>query len=254
MKKQRNPLRVTRRQALLTGLAPVGGLLLTGCSKELPPTYGNILRMGDTLTYAAHHALLPRQGLVKEFTRGDISSFPAIGVTDPGDPSLRRPSPTYRALQRDGFKHWRLSVEGLVANPTSFSLAELQRLPPRTQITKHMCEEGWSAIAEWTGVPLSRVLDAAGVKPAARFVTFIALDGGEESVDMLDALHPQTLLAYRMNGADLPVRHGAPLRVRVERQLGYKSLKYVQQIVVSDVFPDAGKGIIKAGWSWYAGI
>src|SRR5215471_21737204 len=112
MKKRRKRLPITRRQALLTGLAPVGGLILTGCSRELPPTYGNILRMGDTLTYAAHHALLPSQGLVREFTKQDISSFPAIGVTDPGDPSLRRPNDSYRALQHDGFKDWRLSVEG----------------------------------------------------------------------------------------------------------------------------------------------
>ena len=254
MKKLRKPVAITRRQALLAGLTPVGSLILTGCSKELPPTYGNILRIGDTFTYAAHHALLPKQALVKEFTRNDISSFPAIGVTDPGDQKIRRPSHTYRALQRDGFRDFRLSVEGLVAKPTSLSLPELQRLPSRTQITKHMCEEGWTAIAEWTGVPLSRVLDAAGVQPAARFVTFLSLDGRAESIDMLDALHPQTLLAYGMNGAEIPVRHGAPLRVRVERQLGYKSVKYVQQIVVSDTFPDTGTGIIKAGWAWYAGI
>jgi hypothetical protein len=253
MKKTR-PVAITRRQALLAGLMPVGSLMLTGCSKELPPTYGHILRMGDTFTYAAHHALLPKQALVKEFSRSDISSFPAIGVTDPGDPRNRRPSQTYRALQRDGFREFRLSVEGLVAKPASFSLSELQRLPSRTQITKHMCEEGWTAIAEWTGVPLSCVLEAAGVQPAARFLTFLSLDGRAESIDMLDALHPQTVLAYGMNGTDIPVRHGAPLRARVERQLGYKSVKYVQQIVVSDVFPDNGTGIIKAGWSWYAGI
>lgn len=246
--------RITRRQALVTGLMPVGGLILTGCSSELPPTYGNILRIGDTFTYAAHHTLLPRQGLAKEFSRTDISSFPAIGVTNPGDPNARSYNAEYRALQSDSFKDWRLSVEGLVEKPTSFSLDDLKRLPSRTQITKHMCEEGWSAIAEWTGVPLGRVLDAVTMKPAARFVTFYAHDQGEESLDMLDALHPQTLLAYGMNGGDVPVRHGAPIRLRVERQLGYKSLKYVHRIVVSDAFPDAGKGIIKAGWAWYAGI
>ncbi len=253
-KSQKNTHLVTRRQALLTGLTSVGGLIFTGCSSELPPTYGNILRMGDTFTYAAHHALLPKQALAKEFTRQDISSFPAIGVTDPGDPKLTRPNDAYRALQRDGFKNWRLSVEGAVARPGSFSLDELKRLPSRTQITKHMCEEGWSAIAEWTGVPLSRVLDAGGMLPSARFVTFHAHDGGMDSLDLLDALHPQTLLAYGMNGSDLPVHHGAPVRLRVERQLGYKSLKYVQRIVVSETFPEAGKGIIRAGWAWYAGI
>lgn len=254
MKREKNSSAMTRRQALLTGLGSVSGLIFGGCSRELPPTYGNLLRAGDTFTYAAHHSLLSRTALAKEFTRADISSFPAIGVTDPADPKMRRPNEAYRALQRDGFRDWRLSVEGLVARPTTFSLADLQRLPARTQITKHMCEEGWSAIAEWTGVPLSGILDAAGIQPAARFLTFHALDGGTDSLDMIDALHPQTLLAYGMNGADLPVRHGAPVRLRVERQLGYKSLKYVQRIVVGEDFPEAGKGIIKAGWSWYAGI
>jgi DMSO/TMAO reductase YedYZ molybdopterin-dependent catalytic subunit len=158
-------------------------------------------------------------------------------------------------LQGGGFGDWRLSVEGLVARPGSYSLADLKRFPSRTQITKHVCEEGWSAIGEWTGVALSRVLDAAGLLPAARFVNFITYDGWADSIDMLDALHPQTLLAYGMNGRDLTVPHGAPVRLRVERQVGYKSMKYLQRIVVKDEFDDGGKkGYIQRGWSWYVGI
>ena len=246
---------ITRRQALLTGLTSVGGLLLSGCSKQLPPTYGNLLRMGDTLTYAAHHALLPGQKLVREYTRQDISSFPATGTTNPGDPNKPRASDLYRRLQRDNFAEWRLSVEGSVARPGSYSLADLKRLPARTQITKHVCEEGWSAIGEWTGVPLSRVLDAAGLLPTARFVCFYSFDDWADSIDLLDALHPQTLLAYGMNGRDLTLPHGAPMRLRVETQLGYKSMKYLQRIVVKDEFDDGGeKGNIQNGWSWYAGI
>jgi DMSO/TMAO reductase YedYZ molybdopterin-dependent catalytic subunit len=211
--------------------------------------------MGDTLTYAAHYSLLSGESLAREYRFKDISSFPAIGTTNPCDPSKPNPSEIYQQLQRNGFADWRLSIAGQVARPGSYSLADLKRFPSRTQITKHTCEEGWSAIAEWTGVPLSRVLDAAGMLPTARFVSFYSYDDWADSIDMLDALHPQTILAYGMNGRDLPIPHGAPVRLRVERQLGYKSMKYLERIVVTDEFDDGGeKGNIQNGWSWYAGI
>jgi DMSO/TMAO reductase YedYZ molybdopterin-dependent catalytic subunit len=246
---------ITRRNVLISGLASLGGLMLTGCSKKLPPTYGNLLRMGDTFTYAAHQTLLPGQSLVKEYTQKDVSSFPATGTTNPGDPNKPKPNEAYQQLQKGNFADWRLSVEGLVDRPGSFSLAELRAFPARTQITRHTCEEGWSAIGEWTGVPLSRVLDAAGLQPAARFVTLYSYDDWVDSIDLLDALHPQTLLAYGMNGKDLPIAHGAPVRLRLEKQLGYKSMKYLQRIVVNEHFDDGGKkGSIVNGWSWYAGI
>lgn len=247
---------IARRELLLVGLASAGGLLLSGCStQQLPPTYGNLLRVGDNLTYAAQHALLSGQKLVKEYSHHDISSFPSTGTIDPGDTKNPKSSAEYRALQKGGFADWRLSVEGLVARPGKLSLAELKRLPARTQITRHTCEEGWTAIGEWTGVPLSRVLDAAGMQPNARFVSFYAYDDLVDSIDMLDALHPQTLLAYGMNGRDLLIQHGAPLRVRVERQMGYKSMKYLQRIVVTERLDDGGdKGNPKNGWAWYTGI
>jgi len=246
---------ITRREVLLGGLTSVGGLILTGCSKALPPTYGNILRTGDVLTYSAQRALLPGRKLAREYSHKDISSFPAIGTTDPGDPALPKSSEIYRRLQNGGFADCKLSVEGLVARPGSFSLADLKRFPSRTQITKHTCEEGWSAIGEWTGVPLSTVLDAAGLLPNARFVSFYTYDDWADSIDLLDALHPQTILAYGMNGRELTVAHGAPVRLRVETQLGYKSMKYLQRIVVTEELDDGGeKGNIQNGWSWYAGI
>ena len=236
------------------GLTAMGGFLLTGCGKQLPPTYGNLLRMGDVLTYTAQRALLPRQSLVKEYSHKDISSFPATGCTNPGK-AQSNPNEEYRRLQTGAFADWRLTIEGLVTHPGSFSLAELKRLPSRTQITKHTCEEGWSAIGEWTGVPLSRVLQAAGMLPKARFISFYSFDGWADSIDMLDALHPQTILAYGMNGRELPLQHGAPVRLRVETQLGYKSMKYLQRIVVREEFDDGGKsGNIQNGWSWHAGI
>ncbi len=246
---------ITRRKMIITGLASAGGLLLPGCSRKLPPTYGNILRMGDDLTYAAHRALLRPGALAKEYSHKDITSFPAIGTVDPGDPRRPKSSEVYRHLRDGGFADWHLSIEGLVARPGNYSLADLKSLPARIQITRNTCEEGWSGIAEWTGVQLSRVLAAAGMLPSARFVSYYSYDDWADSLDMLDALHPQTILAYGMNGSTLSVPHGAPLRMRVETQLGYRSMKYLQRIVVKDEFDDGGdKGNIRNGWSWYAGI
>lgn len=241
---------ITRRKLIVTGLGSLGGLLLTGCSKKLPPTYGNILRMGDALTFVAQRTLLPGQALATEYSPSDISSFPATGTTNPGDNTKPNYNATYGDLSKGDFANWRLSVEGRVARPGLYSLADLRQFAPRTQITRHLCEEGWSAIAEWTGVPVGLILAHSGVLPSARFVNFYAYDGYMESIDMPDALHPQTILAYGMNGQKLPIPHGAPLRLRVETQIGYKSVKYLQRIVVTDNFVDTGD----SGWAWYTGI
>src|SRR6185503_3606088 len=137
----------------------------------------------------------------------------------------------------------------------TFSLAELKELPSRTQITRHTCEEGWSAIGEWTGVPLRLVLEASGILPSARFVVYTAYDGWVDSIDLLDALHPQTILAYGMNGRELPIPHGAPVRLRLETQLGAKGLKFLNRLIVVDEFDDGGpEGAIQNGWAWYMGI
>jgi DMSO/TMAO reductase YedYZ molybdopterin-dependent catalytic subunit len=215
--------------------------------------------MGDLLTYRAFRMLLPAQSLLREYTHHDISSSPAVGNTNPADSRQETfnadRGPLYDRLRTGDFADWRLKVEGRVARPSSFSLADLKRMPVRTQITKHTCEEGWSAIAQWTGVPLRAVLEAAGVLPSARFVNYYAYDDIAEGIDMLDALHPQTILAYGMNGRDLPLAHGAPLRMRVETQLGYKSVKFLERIVVKDEFDDLGKiGSLQNGWAWYVGI
>ena len=241
---------ITRRKAIITGLTSLGGLVLAGCSKPLPPTYGNILRMGDALTYVAHRTLLPGQSLVKEYAHRDISSFPATGTTNPGDTSKQFSSEDYANLHRDAFANWTMPIEGSVSRPGSYSLADLQKFPSRKQITRHTCEEGWTAIAEWTGVPLSAVLQSAGIKESARYVCFYAYDSFIDCLDLVDAFHPQTILAYGMNGKNLPVPHGAPVRLRLERQIGYKSMKYVKKIVVSDEYLDTGD----SGWAWYTGI
>jgi DMSO/TMAO reductase YedYZ molybdopterin-dependent catalytic subunit len=152
-------------------------------------------------------------------------------------------------LQND-FSDWKLTVEGSVARGGKYSLSDLQSFPARNQITRHTCEEGWTAIGEWTGVPLGLVLNNAGILPSARFVNFYSYDGWIDSIDMFDAFHPQTILAYGMNGKKLPVPHGAPLRLRVETRIGYKSMKYLERIVVTDEFMDLGD----SGWAWYTGI
>ncbi len=250
---------LTRRNLFFAGAAAAGGLLLRGLwRQDLPPTYGDILRMGDNVTYAAHRLLLPSQSMAREYSPKEVTAFPAMFLDDRymTDPNHPMRSETYRESYAWGFNDWRLKIEGLVARPRTYSLADLRRLPARTQITRHVCEEGWSAIGEWTGVQLGRVLEVeAGLLPAARFVTFHCTDNYVDSIDMLDALHPQTLLAYDMNGSKLTIPHGAPLRLRVERQMGYKSMKYLERIVVTSELEDGGKnGNIQKGWSWYAGI
>lgn len=249
----------TPRRTFIKALASTAGVTLAGCGETDPPTYGNVLRMGDLLTYKAHRLLLPEHSLAREYDHSDITSVPAIGTTNPADPNQlafnAEHGQTYERLLRQEFANWRLTVEGSVARPGTFSLADLKRMPSRTQITRHTCEEGWSAIAQWTGVSLRNVLEVCGIQPDARFVQFYTYDNYVDGIDMLDALHPQTILAYGMNGRDLPIGHGAPLRVRVETQLGYKSMKFLRRIVVTNEFEDHGKlGLLQNGWAWYAGI
>ena len=245
---------MNRRRAIFTGLTSAGALLLSGCLKKAPPTYGSILRMGDDLTYIAQRGLLSQRALVMEYQQSDITSFPVTDIGDPANPASGKIyNKEYEALLKTDFKDWALTIEGAVAKPGKYTLDRLKKLGERTQITRHSCEEGWSAIAEWTGVPLAALLKDAGVLASARYVSFYGFDAYAESIDMLDALHPQTILAHRMNGESIPARNGAPLRLRVETQIGYKSVKYVQRIVVTENFVDPAKDIAD-GWSWYNGI
>ena len=251
--------RKIHRRTFLKGLASSTAVTLAGCGQTEPPTYGNVLRMGDWLTYQSHRLFLPAGSMAREYELSDISPAPAIGTTNPADPDKGgvhpEYAPEYAALLRDGFSSYGLRIEGLVARPGLYSLADIGRFRSRTQITRHSCEEGWSAIAQWTGVPLRTLLEAAGIMPSARYVQFESYDGWGDGIDMIDALHPQTILAYGMNGRELPVPHGAPLRLRVERQIGYKNMKFLRRIIVTETFDDHGEaGSIRNGWSWYVGI
>jgi len=246
---------MTRRRLITTGLAGFSGLATAGVLAEryglIPPDHGGIYGVGETLTYAAQRVLMSRHSLAREFAREQISKVAPVN----GDPPRKA---VYQRLLARGFADWRLLVDGLVARPGAYSLADLRSFPARTQITHQACEEGWSFIAQWTGVPLSYVLNLAGVGSRAKYVVFFPFDNSWDSLDMADAWHPQTVLAYGMNGEALPTPHGAPLRLRVARQLGYKSVKYLSRITVTETLKGFGQGLgsisPEIGYSWYAGI
>lgn len=249
-----------RRRFLARAFSLCAGSLLAGCDRlSSSRWFPRLLGSAEPLNRAVHHALAPRRAMAQEFTEADLSPvFRANGTSDPD-------TPAYRALACDGFEVWRLDVTGLVAAPARYSLADLRRLPARTQITRHDCVEGWSAIGKWTGVPLHELLRRARPLPAARYVVFYCADPMDEdghnyyeSIDMDDAFHPQTLLAYALNDKPLPIANGAPLRLRVERQLGYKMAKYLMRIELVESFGGIGGGRggywEDQGYEWYAGI
>jgi len=249
---------MSRRKLVMTGFAATAGLAGAGVAVRLaerygliPPDHGGLYGPGETLTYAAQR-LLTSHSLAREFPRSMISKDPFANATAPANA-------LFKQHQANGFQEWRLMIDGMVAHPMSLSLADLKAFPVRNQITEVACEEGWSYIAEWIGTPLAEVLHVAGVLPQARYIAYFSIDKDWwDSIDMADALHPQTLLTLGMNDGDLPVPFGGPLRLRVPRQLGYKSVKYVTHLTVTDSMKNFGKGLGSAspegGYAWYAGI
>jgi DMSO/TMAO reductase YedYZ molybdopterin-dependent catalytic subunit len=268
------------RRGLLGGIAVGLGALLGGCDRVPENEAGRkILFSAEGLTYRVQRFLLRSGALAREYSEADITPhFRANGTNDP-------PDKDYRALARNNFVDWRLTVDGLVDNPLKLSLDDLRALPSRTQITRHDCVEGWSCIGKWKGAPLSEVLARAGVKPQAKYAVFYCADSMEgyfddsddssdqsapaagadsasvryyESLDLVDAVHPQTILAYEMNDKSLPIPYGAPLRLRVERQLGYKMAKYLMRISLVDDFSSISGGNggywEDQGYEWFAGI
>ena len=260
-------LLLDRRKLLRAGLTAAAALPLAGCDAfDMLTDRANPLREWmisiNGLTYRAQRALQSAGQLAPEFAPSDIRQAQRPnGSTDPD-------TPDYLALRERNFADYALEVGGLVERPTRFSLESLRNMPSRSQITRHDCVEGWSTIAKWQGVPLGYILDQVGLQPAARYVVFHCYDalarslsGLElyyESIDLIDARHPQTILAYAMNDSALPVANGAPLRVRVERQLGYKMAKYIRRIELVSEFSQLGGGKggfwEDRGYEWYAGI
>ena len=252
--------RLARRRFLGGAASGVAALLLGGCDKlsESAP-FVRVLDSAEAVSKYVQRAITGRQATAAEFTEADLSpAFRSNGTHDPDDAG-------YQALARNGFADWRLDVGGLVERPTQFSLAELRALPSRTQITRHDCVEGWSCIGKWKGVRLSAVFDQVGVRSGARYAMFFCADPMDpfgnkyyESADLEDAYHPQTILAYEMNDRTLPIPYGAPLRLRNERQLGYKMAKYIMRIELVDSFARIGGGRggywEDQGYERYAGI
>jgi DMSO/TMAO reductase YedYZ molybdopterin-dependent catalytic subunit len=250
--------RVSRRRLMTTALGAAAGVGAWRATTSVLDRYGlipancrGIYGLSETITYAGQRLLTKLPSKAREFDRSQISTvIPVNGPAPKSEP--------YQTLLKGGFADWRLTVDGLVDHPGSLSLADLKGMPSRSQITHQACEEGWSFIAEWTGVPLADVLTRVGMRPEARFVFFFTFDGWWDSLDMDDAMHPQTLLAYAMNGPEFPLDHGAPLRLKVPRQLGYKNLKYLQRMTVTDSAKGIGDGLGSsapaAGYSWFAGI
>ena len=256
---------LTRRKFVTAGLATAAGVGGIGAVARfgppglvLPPDHHSLLGYGESLTYSVQRLLTSGQPLAREFRPDQISKVHPTNGPAPIDP-------TYRSMLANGFRDWQLKVEGMVARPASFSLADLKNLPVENHITLHACEQGWSYIARWTGVRLSRILEMVGAHPDARFVMFVPFPNPQEhtgivrlfwdSIDMHEALHPQTMLAYGMNGDDLPPDHGAPIRLRLTRQLGYKNVKYLSRIVLTDSMDRFGG--TRNGPSiatWYGGI
>ena len=248
------------RRALIGGLAIGAGGLLGGCDRlGNDPRFRTLLKSGEHGNYALQRLLQDRTALAEEFAPSQRSPiFRANGTRMPGGDD-------YARHLAANFADWRLVIDGTVVRPQAIALNEIRAMPHRSQITRHDCVEGWSAIAKWTGVPLKLLLDRAGMTPQARFVVFHCADpqgNGTmyyESIDRIDAVHPQTMLAWAINDQLLPVQNGAPLRLRVERQLGYKHAKYVQRIEVVTALTGIGGGKggyweDAAGYEWYAGV
>jgi DMSO/TMAO reductase YedYZ molybdopterin-dependent catalytic subunit len=253
--------RPSRRRFLARTAAAAGALVLSGCDAlSRTEWFPRVLGAGEQLSAAAQHLLTPRRAMAQEFGDADRSpEFRSNGTAMPNNPD-------YEALAARQFADYRLVVGGLVDKPATLSLADLRALPDRTQITRHDCVEGWSAIAKWKGAKLSALLDKVQPRPEARYVVFYCADPMEEdgsglyyeSIDFDDALHAQTILAYELNDKPLPIKNGAPIRLRVERQLGYKHAKYIMRIELVESFDHiaGGKGGYweDNGYEWYAGI
>lgn len=248
-----------RRSFLRMTIMGSAGLLLAGCDRISQSRWGpKVLGTAQGLNRRVHALLAPSSAMATEFSEADISAvFRANGSIMPG-------GNVYQALLANQFRDYRLQVAGLVSRPASLTIDDLKKLDMRTQITRHDCVEGWSVIGKWTGTVLSAVLDHVGVDPQARYVVFHCYDDMDmgtpyyESVDLSEARHPQTLLAYSLNDQPLPVPNGAPLRLRVGRQLGYKQAKYISRIELVHSFADIGGGQggywEDQGYEWYAGI
>lgn len=235
--------KTSRRQLLAGAAVTTGAALLAKQYDLIPPDAASLYGCGHTLTYAAQRLLIGN-AQAREFKPAQITKVPHQKGSPPK-------APEYRQLQANGFKDWTLQVDGLVTRPATFSMDQLKSYPKSTQITQLICEEGWSYIAEWHGVSLAHILEIAGAQQNAKYVVYYTMDKRIEAIDIAEARHPQTLVSYGMNGGDIPVGHGGPLRLRAPRQLGYKSRKFLTRLTLAESLDDFP---MNYKYSWYAGI
>jgi DMSO/TMAO reductase YedYZ molybdopterin-dependent catalytic subunit len=258
---------ITRRNFLRTSAVAGSGLILAGCDQfdflaDKSGPARQIMERANVLTYSVQRAVIGEQTLAREYAASEIrQGMRPNGSVDPT-------TPEYLALKEANFAGYKLTIKGLVDREVSFSLAELRNMPERTQITRHDCVEGWSCIAKWTGTPLGPLLDMAGVKSTARYCVYHCFDNIQRTLsgdilyytssDLIDAYHPQSILSYGLNDEVLPVSNGAPIRLRIERALGYKQPKYLHTIELVDDLTPFGKGRggywEDTGYDWYGGI
>lgn len=250
-------MRTSRRRLITTGVTAAAGISGLAAAARLaqrygliPPDHGGVLGLGETFNYAAHR--LTRHSMAREFPPSEISKQPFVNELAPFSAEFKR-------LQASGFTDWRMAVDGLVERPASLSVAQIKSYPSRSHITHLACEEGWSYIAKWTGTPLSHILETAGVRPEARYLVYFSIEKDWwDSIDLDEARHRQTLIAWGLNDAELPVGNGGPLRMRLPRQLGYKNVKFITRLTLTDDLKKFGKGLGSAspeqGYAWYAGI
>jgi DMSO/TMAO reductase YedYZ molybdopterin-dependent catalytic subunit len=243
-----------KRRMFVAAITAGGLVACTGPQKDaLTSSLRGVLDSAETL----NHAVIGTHGMARLYSEKDISTVYRLDSLD--TPSDQR----YADAARDNFAAYRLPITGLVDHPQVFTLAELRAMPLQTQITRHDCVEGWSVIGKWRGVTLSTVLAMAQPKKNARYVVFYCFDKDEtgteyyESLDMHEAAHPQTILGLDLNDKPVDPDHGAPVRLRIPTQLGYKSAKWVRKIELTAAFPSPqSKGGYweDQGYEWYAGI
>jgi DMSO/TMAO reductase YedYZ molybdopterin-dependent catalytic subunit len=250
---------LTRRKIITAGVVTAAGAAGLGVAAQrylrLPPDYASLQGAGETLTYSVQRLLTSSRSLAREFPPDMISKVAIVNGRAPKDEQ-------YQRWLTNSFDGWQLKIEGQVARPASFTLRDLRQMPQESHTILHACEQGWSFIAKWTGVRLSHLLDLAQTRPNARYCVLVPVPNPQErtgivrlfwdSIDMADATHPQTLIAYGMNDGDLPPDHGAPVRLRMSRQLGYKNVKFLSRIIVTDNIAQFG---VRGGpGTWYGGI
>ncbi len=229
------------RRAFLQRSLTLGGLsLLTGCSigdqGSIDQALTGISRFNDRM-----------QGLLFDPTR--------LAPTYP-DSMITRPFPFNAYYDEDEIREidggdWRLELSGLVAQRKPWTLAQLRAMPQQSQITRHICVEGWSAIGKWGGVPFAHFLRQVGADLSAKYVGFKCADDYFTSIDMATALHPQTLMALTYDGQPLPPRYGFPMKLRIPTKLGYKNPKHIQAIFVTNTYP--GGYWEDQGYNWFGG-